>query len=499
MEPVVAPPALLAPRAPTAVRQPDRKLEQPELVIEADVLREEGLSGDLVASGHVRLSWQSGKARAEHLTYRRRGGQANLRGEVQLATPDLVANAEEAQVDLIQSRVTMRRYRAVWQDRRQARGERLQISPTEVILSDTHAAACPHTEPDLLVSGRQFRFNPQDERQGLEIQDPGLELWGRPLLRLPGLKVPLTPRDQRRHASLAGPTLGFDPYLGLITSGRVDFSPDPQAHISLPLSYATGRGLQASVEHHTQLANLGVTNLLRYETPWATGQGGPRAANAWNWELGAQGDCSLTVDYRANLNEIAVHRFPEATWRAAAWTLPGQLSLRPTAQTGFLWEEWSQAGAWRTRLEWEGKTPAWAPLGGWQSECRLAPWLNHYAASEASGWFAGWRASWHLQQRVSEGLMLSETLESVRTFGQTPLLHDRLLAAERLRFEMTHQPAPRWRYGIQGAISQVLQAGPWLPEDLGLHVSHQWNCFALSVVWRPLLQGVETRLVSLDF
>ncbi|MEB3330242.1 MAG: hypothetical protein VKQ33_13520 [Candidatus Sericytochromatia bacterium] len=465
------------------------------VTIEADRLALDEQANRLEASGHVVIGYGRLRVEASRLLYDRRRGSGRLEGPIRARGLLFELGARAAEFHTGEGWADLLDFTGRWADRGRFWGRRLRLSEALIELEDARAAACPHQDPDLVLLARRFAFDPRSRQANLLMQGLSLKASAATLLTLPEWRAHL---DDRHHAGLDGwvlPSLGFDAYQGWMSGTRLPFNLGAGSLGSLEVLATTGRGLASGLQHALRLGPGELGNTVRYEAPWATGQGGLRALNHYTWRGLTGGTVEVAGDYRANLNEAAVHRLPELTAISPAWVLTGVGSLRPELRAGYLWEELSGVRAWRGRLAAALSSDPWKPLTGCRTWAVASPWGALYAGH---GHFAGLQAALHARQQLGNDTSLTGMLETVRTTGATPMLHDRLVAADRLRLGAEHRWHPRISTRAEAAWSRLMHEGPWLPEDALLVGTYRWNCFALDVTLRPLIGGVDARFRLLE-
>jgi hypothetical protein len=465
------------------------------VTIDADRLVLDERTGRLEADGRVVIGRGDLRVEARKLVYDRRRGTGHLEGPIRALGLLFELEAQAADFHTGEGWADLLDFRGRWASRGRVWGKRLRLSEALIELEEASAAACTHESPDLLLLARRFAFDPRSRQANLLMQGLSLKASSATLLALPEWRARL---DDRHHAGFDGwvlPSLGFDAYQGWMSGTRLPFNLGADSLGSLEVLATTGRGLASGLQHALRLGPGELGNSVRYEAPWATGQGGLRALNRYTWRGLSGGSVELAGDYRANMNETAVHRLPELTAISPAWVLPGLGSVRPELRAGYLWEEVSGIRTWRGRLAAGLWTDTWEPLTGWRTWAVASPWGAHYAEH---GHFAGLQAAWHARQQLGGDMTVTQMLETVRTTGATPMIHDRLIAADRLRLGLENRWHPRVSTRLEATWSRLLHQGPWLPEDAVLVGTYRWNCFALDVTLRPLVGGVDTRLRLLE-
>ncbi|MEB3223930.1 MAG: hypothetical protein VKS61_17785 [Candidatus Sericytochromatia bacterium] len=463
--------------------------------IDADRLILDEGTGRLEAEGHVVIARGDLRVQARKLVYDRRRGTGRLEGPLKALGLQFELEAQGAEFHTGEGWADLLAFKGRWADRGRFWGRRLRLSESLIELEAASAAACTHDEPDLLLEARRFAFDPRTREANLVMQGLSLRASVATLLSVPEWRARL---DDSHHAGFDGwvlPSLGFDAYQGWLSGTRLPFNLGPGSTGSLEFLATTGRGLASGLQHALRLGPGEVSNAVRYETPWATGQGGLRALNRYTWRGEVGGHLELAGDYRANLNETAVHRLPELTATSPTLTLSNWLSLTPEVRAGYLWEELSAVRTLRGRVAASCTTGTWEPLPGWRTWGVAAPWAAHYTEH---GHFTGVQAAWHAREQLSADTSVTQMLETLRTSGATPMIHDRLIAADRLRLGLEHRWHPRVSTRVEGVWSRMLNEGPWLPEDALLVGTYRWNCFALDVTLRPLVGGFDTRFRLLE-
>ena len=467
--------------------------EDAPIDLAADRLEMEEATGVLTARGHVVLMRGGLRLEAEALRYDRKSGRGEITGPLRLQGETLEVTAERATFDLTARSAQLYDFKGHWGRRGQFVGTRLSLSEDLIELDAAAGTTCMHPDPDLTLVARRFRFYPRAERLNFTASGVALHAFGRDLISLPELNTTLDEREQPGFDSWLFPAFAFDAYQGFLTATRFDFTLGEGSRGTVPIIFSTGRGLSAGIEHALGVGPGEVVNSAKYETPWATGQGGVRVGNGYTWRGRDGSRYEIAADYRANINEQAVHRLPEASWMMPSHRL-GPLSYQSELRGGYLWEESTNVQA--TRLRWNApfQTTIWQPLAGYNTWLSGAGFANHYGYTH----FWGGLVAWNHRETLPWGLALTQVIETVRVDGQTPYVHDRLIGADRLRLMVDKDWGPRLSTGVNTSWSRLLNAGPLLIEEIGLSTTYRWNCFSLQVTVRPLIWGVDTRFQLLD-
>ena len=478
-----APPAAIA--APVA--------GEPPIDLAADVLTMDEATGVLTARGHVVLERPGMRLEAEALRYDRKAGKGEVAGPLRLSGAQFEVEAERATFDLTARSAELFAFRGRWGRRGQFQGLRLKLSEDLVELESAAGTTCMHADPDLSLAAKRFRYYPRAERLNFTASGVALHAFGRELLTLPELNTTLDEKERPGFDSWLFPAFAFDAYQGFLTSTRLDFTFGEASRGSIPIVFSTGRGISAGIEHALGVGPGEVVNSAKYETPWATGQGGFRLGNGYTFRGRDGSRYEIAADYRANINEQPVHRLPEASWILPSHRL-GPLSYQSELRGGYLWEESTNVQATRVRWHAPFQTTIWQPFGGWHTWVSGAAFANHYGFTH----FVGSQVAWNHRETLPWGLALTQVLETVRVDGQTPYVHDRLIGADRLRLMVDKDWGPRLSTGVNTSWSRLLNQGPLLIEEIGLATTYRWNCFSLQVTLRPLVWGVDTRFQMLE-
>lgn len=460
--------------------------------LSADVLEMDEAAGVLTAKGHVVLEREGLRLEAEALRYERKTGKGAVAGPLRLTGEAFEVTAERATFDLAARVAELHAFRGRWGRRGQFAGTRLRLGEDLVELETAVGTTCMHAEPDLQLAARRFRYYPKAERLNFTATGVALHAFGRELVAMPELNTTLDEREQPGFDSWIFPAFAFDAYQGFVTATRFDFTLGEASRGSIPVVFSTGRGISAGIEHALGVGPGEVLNSAKYETPWATGQGGLRVGNGYQWRGRDGSRYELAADYRANINEQAVHRLPEAGWTPPFQRL-GPLSYQPELRAGYLWEESTNVQTARVRLNAPFQSTIYEPLPGYNTWLSGAGFANHYGF----GHFAGALVAWNHREALPWGLALTQVLETVRVDGATPYVHDRLIPADRVRL-MVDKDWGRVSTGINTSWSRLLNQGPLIIEELGLATTYRWNCFSLQVTVRPLIWGVDTRFQLLE-
>jgi hypothetical protein len=459
----------------------------------ADRLEVDEATGVLTANGHVVLERPGFRLEAEALRYERATGRGEVAGPLRLRGEGFEVDAERATFDLTARVADMYAFKGRWGSRAQFAGNRLRLSDDLIELEGAAGTTCLHPEPDLLLTARRFRYYPRAQTLNFTGSGVALKAFGREILTLPELNTTVDDKEKPGFDAWAFPAFAFDAYQGFLTSTKFDFTFGESSRGAIPVVVSTGRGLSAGIEHALGVGPGEVLNAVRYETPWATGQGGLRAQNGYQWRSRDGSRFEVSADYRANINEQAVHRLPEASWVLPSYRL-GPFSYQSEVRAGYLWEESTNVQATRVRVAAPFGSPVWEPLPGWNTWITGSPWAHHYGFTH----YWGGVLDWNNRQAVLPDLALTQTLETVRVDGETPFVHDRLIGADRVRLAVDKNWGPRVSTGLYGVWSRLHNAGPLLIEDVGLATTYRWNCFSLQVTLRPLVWGVDTRFQMLE-
>lgn len=474
-----------APPAPPAADVP--------IDLQADRLEMDEAGQVLTATGHVVLEREGLRLEAEALRYERRTGRGEVAGPLRLLGPTFEVEAERATFDLAARVAELYAFKGRWARRGQFQGLRLRLAEDLIELESARGTTCLHADPDLALAARRFRYYPQARLLNFTASGVALHAFGRELVALPELNTTLDDKQRPGFDDWIFPAFAFDAYQGFLTSTRFDFTFGEGSRGAIPIVFSTGRGISAGIEHALGVGPGEVLNSAKYETPWATGQGGLRLGNGYTWRGRDGSRYEFAVDYRANLNEQAVHRLPEASWVMPAYRL-GPVSVSPELRAGYLWEEATNVQATKLRAVAPFQTAIWMPLRGYQTWVDGAAFANHYGFTR----MAGGVVTWHHREDLPFGLGLSQGLETVRVDGETPYVHDRLIGADRLRLGFDRNWGPRFTTIVAGSWSRLYHQGPLLPEELGITGIYRWNCFSLALTVRPLVWGVDTRFQLLE-
>lgn len=466
-----------------------------EVTLSADRQEVDDTTGVLTATGHVMITNGAMTITGERLRLERVSGRGELAGPLKLQGPGFEVSAARATFDLKARTADLYAFTGRWGTRAQFAGERLRLGDDLIELEHATATPCMHPEPDLMLVANRFRYYPKATVLNFQASGVGLRAAGRDLVTWPELGSHVDEHHRAGFDAWMFPSFGFDAYQGFLTTTRFDFTFGEGSRGAIPIVFSSGRGISAGIEHALGLGPGDVSNAVRYETPWATGQGGLRVQNAYQWRGRDGSRYELAADYRANLNEQAVHRLPEASWILPYYSLGGLLSYQSEFRAGYLWEEYSNVQA--TRLRWAAPytTAIWRPMPAWQTWVNGQGFANHYGF----GHFVGGQLAWNHRQTLTKDLALLQTLETVRVNGQTPYIHDRLIGADRVRFGLDVTWFPALSTSVTTAWSRLEHQGPLIIEDLSLTNTYRWNCFAFSLSLRPLVWGVDGRFQALDF
>ncbi len=479
--------------AQAATLIPATPSDEAPIELSADRLEFEEGTGVLTASGHVVLERQGMRLEAEMLRYERKTGRGDVAGPLRLSGEAFEVEAERATFDLTARVADLYAFRGRWGRRAQFTGMRLRLGENVVELETATGTTCMHADPDLALAARSFRYYPNAQTLNFTATGVALHAFGRELLAMPELNTTLGDRQEPGFDNWIFPAFAFDAYQGFLTATRFDFTFGEGSRGAIPIVFSTGRGLSAGIEHALGVGPGEVVNSAKYETPWATGQGGLRIGNGYQWRGRDGSRYEIAADYRANINEQAVHRLPEASWTLPSHRL-GPLSYQSEVRGGYLWEEATNVQA--TRLRWIApfQTTIWQPVERYSTWLSGSAFANHYGYTH----FWGSQVAWNHRETLPWGLALTQVVETVRVDGQTPYVHDRLIGADRLRLGVDKDWGPRLSTGVATSWSRLFNQGPLIIEELGLATTYRWNCFSLQVTVRPLIWGIDTRFQLLE-
>lgn len=464
-----------------------------ELEVEADEVAHDEAAHRMTARGNVRARFRDVTVQADSLSFDTLSRQGEIAGHVRVHGDLYDLSAERGTFDLRANHAELEGFRGRWLGRAQVAGKRLVIGPQLLTLEEGTITPCLHPEPDLRLAARTLRYYPNAERLNLGAEGVALKVWDYSLFEFPFYTATVGEEKETWDGGLF-PLFGFDAYYGFLTSTRLDFSFGENSRGSLPLRFSTGRGWSAGLEHVLAVGPGELENVAMYETPWAVSRGGLRLNNAYRMAFRDGSRLELAADYRSEVNGQPVSRLPEVSYFPPSLAIPGVLYIHNELRAGYLWEESSEARAPRLRWSAPITTPIWSLLPQWQTWLSGGAFYHHYLDDA----FGGGSLAWNHRQVPIEGLAFSQTLELARMAGRTPFIHDRQYDAERVRAGVDKDWGPRFTTSAQASWSRVNQQGTFGIEDLTLTGTYRWNCFGFALSFRPLIYGVDFRVLMLN-
>ncbi|HEY9721890.1 MAG TPA: hypothetical protein V6D47_07735 [Oscillatoriaceae cyanobacterium] len=462
--------------------------------VTADSVSEDAVTHVLRATGHVHASYHDIVVTADALSFDLGTRRGELSGHVQATSPNFALTADDARFDLRANRATLTHFSGHWRQRVQFHGESVDLGPKVFVLQDAFMTPCMNPEPDLGMVAKSIRFYPSENQMNFSAQSVAVQVWGHDVVFLPFFNTTIGPRKNPWNTDFV-PAFGFDAFQGFLTSTRLDFSFGNGSRGTIPISFSTGRGVSAAFQHVLALGPGNLSNSVGWDTPWAANRGGLRAMNAYRFGGPLGGRWEMLANYREDMNGQPVSRLPELGWVAPVLNPLGLLTLSPELRLGNLYEETSGVQSLRFRAAVPLNSAVWTPRPWFQSWISANPFFHVYSDRQ----YGVIQADWLSREPLLPDLILSETGELIRTYGDTPFIYDRQLDAERVRLQLDKGFGARLSTTVMASWSRINQQGPFSIEDLMLAATYNWNCFGITLELHPLILGVDTHFQLLNF
>jgi hypothetical protein len=483
----------LAEGGPVAIAQ-DPATGVPELELTADTVVHDELAHTIRASGNLIVTYGEAIVTADELVFDTVSRRGSLKGPIAVKAPTFSLEAETARFDLVARRAELERFSGRWANRAQVGGAQLTITEDVITMRDGFVTPCQAPEPDLKLGASRLQFYPRAELLNLAAEGVTLQVWDRTVLAVPAFSSTIG-QDKEAWRSDFLPRFGFDAYHGFLTSTRLDFSLGENSRGTIPVTFSTGRGWTAAVEHFLAVGPGELQNTAQFETPWAVSRGGFRFLNAYRFSTKDGSRWDLALDHRADMNGIPVSRLPDVAWVPPSLQWPGVVTVSSELRAGYLIEEPTEMKTYRLRWAAPFSTVIWQPLPFWQTWVSGMAFANRYQDSQYGGGVVGWQH----RQPILPDFALTEGLELQRVYGETPFAHDRIYDTERLRLGIEKDWGARFSTRAGVAFSRVHQATEFSLEDMTLGATYRWNCFSFNLNLRPVVYGVDFNMQLLNF
>lgn len=467
---------------------------EPEIELTADSIVHDDLAHTVTARGNLIITYGDVRATADTLVFDTEKRQGALSGNVAIVGPTYSMTAEAARFDLLGRTAELQRFSGRWANRAQLSGDSLTVTDTVITLHQGFITPCLSPEPDLRLGAKAIRYFPRAEFLNLAADEVTLQVFDKTVLALPTFSSTVG-REKEVWRSDFLPAFGFDAYRGFLSSTRLDFSLGENSRGTIPVTFSTGRGWSAAVEHFLAVGPGELQNTAQVETPWAVSRGGLRMLNGYRFSTRDGSRWDFAADYRADMNGVAVSRLPEAAWIPPALYWRGVLTVNNELRAGYLWEEQTEVKSYRLRWAAPFTTVIWEPVPRWQTWVSGAAFFNRYADSQ----FGGGVVTWSHRQPLLPDLAFSQALEVQRLGGETPFAHDRQYDTDRIRLGFDKSWGSRLTTGVSASWSRLRQEGNLAIEDVTIGTTYRWNCFSTTLVLRPLVYGVDLNFALLNF
>lgn len=534
-------PALRAgmPGAPTLLPEPRRNpatltLERDgeRLRVEADVI--EGLldDGPIEARGEVVAKADGIVLQADLLSYDRVSGKGLASGSVQLSMPPYRLVAESLAFDAEARTAEARNWRAWVDGEVQAHGRLLAISASSSVAYDASVSPCLAEDPGYRFDFSRVEWTPRAGGGTVSGKHAFVKLSGVPVFwlpyfraNLPAPKLPWTFENPEINSQVQA---GYDAFDGFYASSSGTYELAPGWTGRAPVRATTQRGVTLGIEQRLPLEIAEGRFDLLYTTPFPGNAGGlgsggaflpgPRANLSVFRDLPG-GTGVMSLGYRtdvgnpfrigpvAPLSNTPVSRLPELSYFGMS-RQAGPLRFSPSARLGYMLEEGGAASPLAELALSGGGPEFWLPAGirvGTFGSLRANAYRELSAAERAAGdAFMGRLGRGVGQVGLSAsadwlGLRLGGSAELVRVLTTTPANpygtpfgHDAIASQDRVTGS-----ARRHLFGPFSAGADLVLARPheaarppdWVQSDMGLNLSYEANCVSVHLNYKPLIQG----------
>lgn len=442
----------------TALPSPARASRPQVLTIEAEVVEVDLAREHTQARGRARLSHGELEVTADEVAADRRTGEVQARGRLTVVQGERRLEGESLEYDLGEERGVLRGAR-VREQGLVVRGERVEISPTEVVAEEASFTTCDLEEPHYQFAARRISLT----AQRLRLEGARIIYRDRTLLRLPSYSARVGELEEPGATPL--PVSGFSrddgPYASV--SYRLK-EPADRLWADVLYRYTTRRGIRG---HAMALGRAG---------PAEVSFGYVRREDATDRrELRAD-------ELEGSLDNVLVDRAPEYGVRVRGYPLRPGLALTAEVLGGRYSER--EPGEELARAQ-GGRWGGGLLLAGAPYEVARGVKLSH-----AAGW-RGWRyegggrhGAWLLRHgvelEVGGGRRVSLAYVTRRDSGETPFLFDDVGASRELLGDVEWRLGPVWRMRL--VESYDLEARR--TRDMIVSVTRTVHCLDYTAGWR---------------
>ncbi|MBM3266054.1 MAG: hypothetical protein FJZ01_00260 [Candidatus Sericytochromatia bacterium] len=484
----------------------------------------------LQARGGVQVAYLDYRLRAAELLYDAINDRGRAGGKIHLRTTAYQIDSEHIEFDIRNEQAMVGPWSGVAAGRGRLSGAFLFVSPSYAYASGATYSPCMADDPGYFLASEKFEWFPYNGRQHFEGDNVTVHLSGAPVAKVPLLRTAVEPgeeleRERRRPGQAVDTQLGYNTYDGAFATGKGTFQLADGHLGTIPVRITQGRGLLIGTTQNFAWERWSFSGDATYQTRYQGGTAGPRANVTGLTTIPRGPALSVGLGYRSDVAGQAVHRFPEV-----GVTFPG-VSLGPLALTagtrlGYMMENYpdptapppdpinpfaqqpekigvrAAAAGYRLGVA----APAWRPNGFWESQLYTAGSVAMYLERDEPG---EWSRSPRHQavgtlglrntQRWTDFLSTQVGLESHRTEGLSPFLHDRAYPSDMISLGFTLQPHARWALSAGTLFSRPPDQPSFARNDLTVRLGYSGPCLSWAISMQILSFQPFSPAISFDY